>query len=288
MSKSVTPSGYLHHWSSRKQVHPRGGAFNPEEDTELTVHIDKRDPDRLQFRFVPVDGAGHFGYIEHVTSQKVVHPADSSLTPGDDTYLVLRTVRNACALFTFDEENRVIMHKSGKVWHPKRQNPNPGNTTSLMLHSDQNDAGKFYFGDLDGKAMSPYAEPELSGEWKLLQAFVSPKTDHTYTLKYKLGKSKTDSRKTRHAWGAGISGKVAKNIFKAKLQLEYSGFTEGASSETWSEEKTQEHTLHVKEGQSVWVWQYVFGMSQYGDQILFQSNIIGDSDRRDEKPKIRK
>ena len=74
MTLKLGPPGYLHHWSSEKLVHPRGGAFVPDNNTELTVHSDKTNPDRLQFRFVSKEGAGYYGYIEHVSSGKFVHP----------------------------------------------------------------------------------------------------------------------------------------------------------------------------------------------------------------------
>ena len=280
---STGPIGYLHHWSSRKLVHPRGGSHNPGNDTELVVHSAKDDPGRLQFRFVAVDGAGHFGYIEHVSSGKVVHPKGGSLNPGNDTRLVLHSDRHAGALFGFDEENIVILHKGGKIWHPKGGSPNPGNDTTLVLHSDRHDAAKFYFGDLHGKAMSPYPEPNLSGDWKLLQAFVTPLADHTYSETYKVGRSKTDTEATQHAWS--VSADVAYGYFSASA--EYSGYVEKTTSETWSEEKEETTTISVKKGQSVFVWQYVFGMAQYGEELHFNSTIIGDTDSQSKKPVLK-
>lgn len=292
---SKRPVGYLHHWSSRKLVHPRGGEFTlpghskgwklwPDDDVKLSVHSDKSNPERLQFRFVPVDGAGHFGYIEHVNSGMVVQPKCGSLDPSNDTHLVLRSDRHAGALFGFDEGNGVVVHKGGKIWHPKREDPNPGDDTSLILHSDRNDAGKFYFGDLDGNAMSPYPEPHLSGNWKLLRAFIRPLADHTYSETYKIGRSKTHTNTKHHAWN--VSAEVAKDFFIAKA--EYSGFVEDTNTETWSEEKETSYTVNVKKGRSVWTWQYVFGMSQYGEELHFQSTIIGDTDSEDKKPVIKK
>ena len=280
---STGPIGYLHHWSSRKLVHPKGGKHNPGNDTELVVHSSKNDPTRLQFRFVAVDGAGHYGYIEHVSSGKIVHPKGGSLNPGNDTHLNLHSDRHAGALFGFDEDSIVILHKGGKIWHPKGGKPNPGNDTLLNLHSDRHDAAKFYFGNLEGDPMSPYPNPNLSGDWELLRAFVTPLADHTYSVTYKVGKSTTKSETTQHAWN--ISVEVAKGIFSASA--EYSGYVENTSSETWSEEKEESYEISVTKGKSVWVWQYVFGLSQYGDEMLFQSNIIGDTNSQDKKPQIK-
>lgn len=106
-------------------MHPSGGSSNPRNDTSLVIYDSKKDPGRLQFRFVAVDGAGHYGYIEHVSSKKVVHPKGGNLDPGNDTRLVLHSDRHSGALFGFDEVNNVILHKNGKIWHPKGGKPDP-------------------------------------------------------------------------------------------------------------------------------------------------------------------
>ena len=279
---STGPIGYLYHWSSKKLVHPKGGSSNPGNGTHLIVFGSKEDPGRLQFRFVAVDGAGHFGYIEHVSSGKIVHPEGGSLDPGNATSLVLHSDRHAGALFGFDEENLVILHKGGKIWHPKGGKPGPGNDTPVVLHSDRHDAAKFFFGSLQGESISPYPSPNLSGDWKLLQAFVTPLADHQYSLAYKVGKSVTKSQTTHNAWSVSVG--VAKGLFSASA--EYSGFVEKSSSTTWDEGKEQTYTINVTKGHSVWVWQYVFGMSQYDDEIHFQSTIVGDTDCKDKKPVI--
>jgi len=284
MTLKLGPPGYLHHWSSEKLVHPRGGAFVPDNNTELTVHSDKTNPDRLQFRFVSKEGAGYYGYIEHVSSGKFVHPRgnvfSSSLNPANNTRLILDSNRHdASALFRFDEENMTIIHRSGKVWHPKGEDPSPGNTTSLILHEDQNDAGRFYFGELDGKPRSPYPHPTLSGHWELLKAFITPFANHSYSIKCKVGRSKSTSSTTHHAWC--VSADIAKGYFAASAR--YSGFVEQTNSETWSEEKEETYTINVIKGQSVWVWRYVLSISQFSDTMFFFSPIMQDTDSP-EKP----
>jgi len=53
----------------------------------------------------------------------------------------------------------------------------------------------------------------------------------------------------------------------------------------WRKEETVE--VIVSAGQSVWVWQYVFKMFQYGDKISFASSIVGDTDSQDKKPVLK-
>ena len=131
--------------------------------------------------------------------------------------MVLHSDRHAGALFGFDEDNAVILHRGGKRWHPKGGRPDPGNDTiyddtPLVLHSGQHDGAKFYLGNLNGDPISPYPSPNLSGDWKLLQAFVTPLADHTYSMTYKVGKSKTESQTTHQAWNISVG--VAKGAFQ--------------------------------------------------------------------------
>ena len=116
----------------------------------------------------------------------------------------------------------------------------------------------------------------------MLKAFITPLADHTYSETYTVGRSKTDTETTQHAWS--VSAEVAYGYFTGKA--EYSGYVENTTSETWNEEKQQTTTISVKKGQSVFVWQYVFGMAQYGDELHFHSTIIGDTDSESKKPVI--
>ena len=155
------PIGYIFHKPSDKLVHPKGGSRNPGNNTRLVVNSDRDDPARLQVRFVPVPDQGRFGYIEHVASDKIVHPSGGSVKPGNNTELVYHESRHHGALFEFDEEACVIKHIDGKIWHPRGGLPKPRNDTVCVLHSDCSAAAKFYFGDIDGKPMSPYPPPNL-------------------------------------------------------------------------------------------------------------------------------
>ena len=280
---STGPTGYLYHWSSKMLIHPKGGSHNPGNDTGLVVYASKNDPGRLQFRFVAVEGAGHYGYIEHVSSGKIVHPKGGSLNPDDNTHLVFHSGRHAGCLFGFDEANNLILHKSGKYWHPRGGSPSPGNDTPVVVHHGYHDGEKFYFGDIDGKAISPYPQPNLSGDWQLLQAFITPMADHTYNVKYKIGRSKTESQTTHQAWS--VSAGAAYGFFSGSV--EYSGYLEHTTSDTWNEEREESITINVKKGHSVYVWQYVFGAAQYGDELRFHSTIVGDTDSEDKKPVLK-
>ena len=56
------PIGCIFHKPTTKVVHPEGGSRNPGNNTRLVVISDRNDPDRLQVRFVPVQGhAGPLG-----------------------------------------------------------------------------------------------------------------------------------------------------------------------------------------------------------------------------------
>jgi hypothetical protein len=154
-------TGYIIHESSKKLVHPRGDSHKFKNNTSLVVHENKSDPTRLKVRFVPVHVQGHdrFGYIEHVSSGKIIHPYRGSVKPGKNTELVYHDDRHHGALFKFDEEACVIEHIGGKILHPYGGLANPSNNTVCVLHSDRHPAARFYFGDIDGKRMSPYQSP---------------------------------------------------------------------------------------------------------------------------------
>lgn len=267
------PTGYIFHRSSGKIVHPDGS---------LVLRSNKSNQEQLKVRFLPVEGFGHFGHIEHVASGKIVHPSGGSLDPGNNTNLLLHPDRHAGALFAFDEDDERITHRGGKIWHPRGGSPNPGDGTNCVVHSDVHDAAKFYFGDLDGKEISPYPAPELSGSWKVVKAFINPIAKHTYTQTYKVGKSRSKSTTEHHAWS--VSAGAAFKGFSASA--EYSGFVEKTSESTWSSEYEESTTIEVEKGKTVVMWQYVFGMQQYDEELTFQSSIIGNTDSLDEEPKI--
>lgn len=66
------PVGYIFHNASGKLVRSADGSYNPPNDTNIVLNSDNSGPGRLQFRFVPDNG--EWGYIEHISSGKVIHP----------------------------------------------------------------------------------------------------------------------------------------------------------------------------------------------------------------------
>ena len=56
------------------------------------ISAGKADDDELQFRFVAVEGAGHYGYIEFVANKMVVVPKGEDVKPDDKTKLLVRSV----------------------------------------------------------------------------------------------------------------------------------------------------------------------------------------------------
>ena len=272
------PIGYIFHQSSGKLIHPGPGA---QSGTVLVLHGNKNNPARLQVQFVPAQGYGHFGYIKHVSSGNIVHPSGGSVNPGNDTPLVYHGDKHSGALFGFNEKEYEIIHFGGKIWHPSGGSPNPGNSMVCVLHSDRHAAAKFYFGDIDGKPMSPYPSPNLSGDWKVVTAFITPEASHRKTIKHKVGKSNTKTTTTQHGWKIS-EGFDFEGIFSANA--EYSGYVENAQATTWMEEREEIHTFNVIKGETVVVWQYVFAMERFGDEWSFKSTIIGDTNSLDVKP----
>ena len=282
---STSPIGYLWHWSSGKVVCPRKKKDGTYDDLIFANDIG----DDYQFKFVDVRGAGHFGYIEHVKSHQVVLPKDTPRGTSNNSdsrapqSLIIQSHRHAGALFGFDEDDMFILHKSGKIWCSEGENPNPSLASgkqAIVLTSNQNDAAKFYFGDKDGNPISPYPKPDLSGDWNLLRAFITPLADHTYNQTYKIGRTKTETDMSQHGWS--VSAGFAMGLFSANAN--YSGAVQGTSSETWSEEKEESYTISVTGSKSVFVWQYTFSISQYGEEVKFLSSIIGDTDDVNKKP----
>lgn len=280
---SEAPVGFIYHWSSGIVVHPYGGSPEPRNDTKLVTYTSREDEYRLQVRFVPVKGAGHFGYIEHVPSSKIVHPLWGKPNPRNNTALVYHSDRHDRALFAFDEENHRILHIGGKNWHPKGGKLSPSNNTVCVLHSDSHNAAKFYFGDSSGNPISPYPEKlELGGGWKKIAAFIAPKLSRSYTFKLCTGRSLTKSVTDTKAWN--LNAKLVRKSFKADAT--YSSFARQAESCTWSDEKVETNTLDAEKGNTVVVWQYVFVVGQYGEEWSFRSSITANTNSMDETPMI--
>ena len=283
-SPNSSPIGYLWHWSSRKVVRPRNLKKPDNADLIFTNQLGAE----YQFQFVDVSRAGHFGYIQHVASGLFVlpkvHTTPDTLNASGNPGLIIQPNRHAGALFGFDEDDMFILHRSGKIWCAEGESPNPTSDESLIvLSSNQNDAAKFFFGDEKGNPISPYPTPDHSGDWNLLRAFITPQADHTYNQTYKIGRSKTETDMSQHGWS--VSAGFAMGLFSSNAS--YSGAVQETSSETWSEEKEESYTISVTGSKSVFVWQYTFTISQFGEDVKFLSSIIGDTNDVNIKPDIK-
>ena len=86
----------------------------------------------------------------------------------------------------------------------------------------------------------------------------------------------TETDISQHAYGWSESAGFANGLFSTYVN--YSGAVEETSSETWSEEKEESYRISVtgSVSDSVFVWQYMFTISQFGEEVNFLSSIIGD------------
>lgn len=280
----VGPSGFLRHCSSGAWVRTR--YLKQGIDTPLALNeIVPKNPNLIQFRFVFKEGAGHFGYIEHVCSKMVIGIKNHTLSPADGTSLVLHAKKDASALFGFDVVRNLIFqqadNKNGATyWRPKYGVANPRDGTPVVVNSETNAATTFCFVDSEEKFINPYPIPDLLGTWVLIKSIYSPKSTYTFTEKYKVGNSMSTSSMEMLAWN--ISAKFAKGLFSA--EAEFSRAASKSSSETWSEQTEKSQTITVTPGQSVFMWQYMFFIQQNYEEMSFLSNMIGDTHSIDETP----
>ena len=279
------PIGYLWHVTSGSLVRPRN--LNQRYFTELVLNNNKpEDLQLIQFRFIPKNGAGHFGYIEHVCSQNVIGTKDHITNARDGTGLVLHTRRDYSALFGYDAYNKVIFRNTysgnGKriMWRPKHGADYPADGTPLVVNSNYDLSSQFFFGDVNGVPISPYPNPTISGNWKIIRSFVSPQIKRVVTETYKVGRSMNQTTMQQIAWS--ISVEYAKLLVKgnAKLSVDLSK----TSNSTWEEEKEVSVEMTVVPGKSIYVWQFAYEFSQYGDNLIFMSNLVGDSNSKDKEP----
>ena len=241
-----SPIGFIYHRSSGRLVHPYLGSREPANDTLLVIHSSNDDKDRLQVRFIPVEG--HFGYIEHVLNGRRVHPHRGKCNPQNNTTSVFHTHRHAGALFAFDEVNYRIMHKGGRIWHPEGGELSPSNDTICVLHSHTHKAAQFYFGNSNGDPISLYpGRPRLSGDWKILLAFISPKASHSQTYEYHTGRFLRRSVTKTQPWN--VNAECVHKMFSREHA--FSELAQKADRGTWSEIEKKTDTVHVIEGQSL-------------------------------------
>ena len=198
--------GYIMQDMSSKLVRPHA-EINPPDGDRLVLWNGAAGEQWIQLRFVPVSGQGHFGYIEHVQTGKIVHPQTGLDAPSKGTDLVLHSSRHVGALFMYDSFNKTFMHKSGKYWHPHSGTNYPANGTKLVLWDGLHQGSHFKFVDGSLQITDFYSTPTLSGEWKLIHSVINPAAQHTYKYSYKIGKSTSTSSTEHHGWNvsAGLS-----------------------------------------------------------------------------------
>ncbi len=165
------PVGYIVHEMSSKLIHPRSGKRESRNDDPLIIWGGGDDEERLQVRFLPVEGHGRYGYIEHVSSGKIVHPRHGRKNPGNKTDLVYHSNRYAVCLFAFDEENHAIRHIDGKYWHSKSGRTYPSNGVHVVLFDGLHEGARFDFVDKSKNQVSPYP---LSGGDQPLHSVSDP------------------------------------------------------------------------------------------------------------------
>lgn len=247
--------------------------------THLVVRSGDLGEKTLQFRFIPVNGEGSFGYLEHVETGRVVQPVCGTDPPENHrTKLHLHSKRHSGALFTYDALKNAIQHISGYYID---LNPLDIRSDLEILSTIEGRPGsEFKFVGTHNQEVYPCPTPELSGNWKMINCILNPAAYHIYTFSYTTGRSQTQSSTSQHGWG--ISAEVSTEWFSASA--EYSGFVKKTTEDTWNEEKTVERMISVKPGQSIVTWQWVFRATQDSDSLQFNSNILVDTNSLEELP----
>lgn len=228
----------------------------------------------IQFRFIPVKGEGHFGYIENVETGRIVHPACGTEPPSNGTLLNFHSARHSGALFTYDALNDAIRHISGKYMHD--------GGTYLQLRDGLRSSSHFQCVNAHDKEIDPCPTPELTGGWQMVNCILDPAANHTYTYSYTTGMSKTLSSTSQHEWSVSAEG----SFLWFSASAEYSGLAENTNEDTWSEERTVERSITVTPGKSVVTWQWVFGAAQFGNSLQFKSSFLADTDSLKKPPKL--
>ena len=235
----------IQHSSSKKYIHPynsstEDGAYLVIKEVPSTTGSRITD---MQFRFISEENG--WGYLQHVISQKYIHPENDPLQPYPGSYLVINSNKNAACLFAIDQRNDWIVHKGGLPVHAQYDSPDPYAGTYIVLDQSKNDAMKWKLVDQvrSTTEVSIYGKAEAWGEWKILNAILNPEAEHVTQFEYKLGKSKTRSSTTEIAFGFELGMETGFNIgfveANVSMKASFSSRFEQASSNTWSEETTK-------------------------------------------------
>ena len=277
----VSPSGYIKHWSSDHYIHPYRpttffGKLTNLLPGQLVVH--EGFDEQTLFRFE--QKIGHWGYIVHAASGQCFHPYGGSVNPENGVKIVLDPARHAGALWTYDMGTHTIQHRSGKHIHPYGGGSNPENDTAIVVHEGVNDAVRWSVVEKDGVTEAdPFPAPDVFGRWEMINAIINPSTEYEFTLKYRIGKSKSTSNELSSTWGA-----AAGVITPLTVGAAYGQITKNSSKETFEEARETSTKIIVKPGRTICTWQWVFGVERWNDKWQFQSNILVDTDDENAVP----
>ena len=263
---------FIRHVQSSKLVHPKGGT-NPGNDDPLVIYTGGAGEYRIQLQFVPVHGEGHFGYIEHMQTRRIVHPENGRSRPKNDTKLVFHEDRHVGALFMYDSIRKVLVHKSGKNWRSNSGKEYPNDDTLIVLCDREQEGARFEPVNSSLDVIDFYPTPTLGGSWKIINAVIDPKAERTTTVSYTVGKSNTKSASTQHAWS--VSAGISIKWFEASDK--YSGHVAHTQETIWQESKTVEYVIKVIPGETVVTWQWNFSAEQYDEEMMFSSTILRDT-----------
>ena len=225
-------------------MHPFGGWSIPGDHTDVIVHSDQHD--RMVFEFQPVEG--EWGYMVHKSSSKLVHPYLGAVKPSIGTSLVIHSDRHAAALFAIDQVKNRILHKGGLFIHPEGGNANPDNGTKLVLYNTIHDGMRFITVNPNNinEVVDIYGNPHCSGKWEIINMVKTPKATHTYTVSFKVGRSKTESTTSSITMTWEVSMEATRKALTANASETVQKMIQRSSSATFSEEITQTHEIKGK------------------------------------------
>lgn len=217
---TIAASGHIYQHLSKKiirvdgdnddETHPKDGT-GLILDSKVSNNIDKRE-----FNFEPQKGYEPYGFIRHAKSYKLVRANGDKLEVHTEEF----KIRND-ALFAFDLKDNAIIHwATQKCW-------DSSDNGKLKLAKKDEVKTKYYFGDKEGAAISPYP---VVKQWKLLKAIVAPSHSGSISIKYTIGLTQQKSRQVTGTVSANLEliAKIAKASFGTSLSIMHSEST-GAS-----------------------------------------------------------
>ncbi|XP_066930581.1 uncharacterized protein [Clytia hemisphaerica] len=165
--------------------------------------------------------------------------------------------------------------------------------TRDLLHTSYSVA-KPVIGFLPGGLAVNYGP--VYGQWTLIKSFRNPSSsdvEYKKTITKKVGYNKQKLSSTEHSWSISASvttsaGALTESIAKTQMTLTaaYGGLKIDTTTQDWSKETetTEEITITLKAGQSVYFWQYQIGLgTDTGHPVLFGKNLVTNNSGRPPK-----